>query len=78
MKDKFTYQNVMIKSNGIVYLSNPDDRSIIKTLDKISYSRDNRIHFAMGISINNTKFYVDAISGQVISTSQIYRQITKF
>lgn len=70
MKDKFTYQSVRIESNGTVYLLNSKDSSIIKTIDNITAPSANGIHFAWEITINNTKFYVDSTSGQIISTSK--------
>jgi hypothetical protein len=71
VKDKFTYQSVMIKSNGTVYQVNPKDHSIIKTIDNITNQTIDGIHFAWEIIINHTKFYVDSTSGQIISTSKI-------
>ncbi len=70
MKDKFTYQSVRLENNGTVYLLNSKDSSIIKPIDNITDSSSNGIYFAWEITINNTKFYVDSTSGQIISTSK--------
>jgi hypothetical protein len=67
IKDKFTYQSVLLNSNGTVYLMNPKDHSIIKTVDNIANQTIDGTHFAWEIMINHTKFFVDSTSGQIIS-----------
>ncbi len=69
-KDKFTYQSVMIKGNGTVYLMNSKDHYIIKAIDKIANQTIDGTHFAWKIIINYTKFYVDSTSGQIISATK--------
>jgi hypothetical protein len=69
IKDKFTYQYVMVRNNGTVYLLDQDNRSIIKTIDNITPPITNGIHYAWEIKTNSSKVYVDSISGQIISIS---------
>ncbi|MBA3750437.1 MAG: hypothetical protein H0X03_06005 [Nitrosopumilus sp.] len=69
IKDKFTYHYVMVRNNGTVHLLDKDNHSIIKTLDNISPPVTDGTHFAWEIETNNSKFYVDSISGQIISIS---------
>ncbi len=71
IKDKFTYQSVLLNSNGTVYLMNPKDHSIIKTVDNIANQTIDGTHFAWKIMINHTKFFVDSTSGQIISAVKI-------
>jgi len=69
IKDKFTYQYVMVRNNGTVHLIDKDNRSIIKTIDNTTPPVTDGIHFAWEIKTNNSKVYVDSISGQIISIS---------
>jgi hypothetical protein len=70
IKDRVTYQSVMIKGNGTVYLMNPKDHTIIKTIDNIANQTIDGIHFAWEITTNHTKFFVDSTSGQIISATK--------
>ncbi len=71
VKDKFTYQYVMVRNNGSVYLLDQDNRSIIRSIGNTTPPITQGIHYAWEITINNTKiYYVDSISGQIISSSE--------
>ena len=60
VKDKFTYQYVMIKNDGTLYLLNESNDSVIKTKGNTTPPRTDGTHFAWEININNTKIYVDS------------------
>ena len=70
VKDKFTYQYVMVRGNGDVFLLDQDNRSIIKSIGNTTPPITEGIHYAWEITINNTKTYVDSITGQIISSPQ--------
>ena len=70
VKDKFTYQYVMVRGNGDVFLLDQDNRSIIKSIGNTTPPVTEGIHFAWEITINNTNTYVDSITGQIVSSSQ--------
>ena len=67
VKDKFTYQYVMIKNDGTVYLLNKNNNSVIKTIGNTVPPITDGTHFAWEININKTKIYVDSSSGQIVS-----------
>ncbi len=74
-----SYQNVMIKNNGSVYQINPQNHNIIKLIDNINDKTMDGIHFAWQIFINNKKFYVDSITGEIIYASKyISKNTDKF
>ena len=64
--NKMSYQNVVIKNNGSVYQINPQNHNIIKLIDNITDKTMDGTHFAWQIYLNNTKFYVDSITGEII------------
>jgi hypothetical protein len=67
VKGKFTYQYVMIKNDGTVYLLNKNNNSVITTIGNTIPPITDGTHFAWEININNTKIYVDSTSGQIVS-----------
>lgn len=69
VKDKFTYQYVMIKNDGTVYLLNKNNNSVIKTTGNTTPPITDGTHFAWEINVNKTKIYVDSTSGQIVSIS---------
>ena len=70
VKDKFTYQYVMIKNDGTVYLLNKNNNSILKATGNTTPTITDGTHFAWEININKTKIYVDTTSGQIVSISK--------
>ncbi len=70
VKGKFTYQYVMVRGNGGVYLLDQDNRSTIKALGNTTPPTTEGIHYAWEITTNNTKIYVDSTSGQIVSASK--------
>lgn len=69
VKDRFSYQYVMVRGNGSVYLFDQDSRSAIKAIGNTTPPITEGIHYAWEITTNNTKTYVDSTSGQIISSS---------
>jgi hypothetical protein len=67
VKDKFTYQYVMVKNDGTLYLLNESNNSVIKTTGNTTPPITGGTHFAWEININKTKIYVDSKSGQIVS-----------
>ena len=67
VKDKFTYQYVMMKDDVLSYLLNESNDSVIKTKGNTTPPITDGTHFAWEININNTKIYVDSKSGQIVS-----------
>lgn len=70
VKDRFTYQYVMVRGNGSVYLLDQDNRSTIKAIGNTNPPLTEGIHYAWEITTNNTKIYVDSISGHIVSSSK--------
>jgi hypothetical protein len=67
VKDKFTYQYVMIKNDGNLYLLNQSNDSVLKTTGNTTPPITDGTHIAWEININKTKVYVDSKSGQIVS-----------
>jgi hypothetical protein len=70
VKDRFSYQYVMVRGNGSVYLLDQDSRSAIKAIGNTTPPITEGIHYAWEITTNNTKIYVDSTSGQIVSSSK--------
>ena len=70
VKDRFSYQYVMVRGNGSVYLLDQDSRSVIKAIGNTTPPITGGIHYAWEITTNNTKIYVDSTSGQIVSSSK--------
>lgn len=70
VKDRFTYQYVMVRGNGSVYLLDQDNRSTIKAIGNTNPPITEGIHYAWEITTNNTKIYVDSTSGHIFSSSK--------
>ena len=67
VKDKFTYQYVLIKNDGNLYLLNESNDSVLKTTGNTTPPITDGTHIAWEININKTKVYVDSKSGQIVS-----------
>ncbi len=70
VKDRFTYQYVMVRGNGSVYLLDQDNRSTIMAIGNTTPPITEGIHYAWEITTNNTKIYVDSTSGHIVSSSK--------
>jgi hypothetical protein len=71
VKDRFSYQYVMVRGNGSVYLLDQDSRIAIKAIGNTTPPITEGIHYAWEITTNNTKIYVDSTSGQIVSPSKM-------
>jgi len=67
IKDKFTYRYVLVRGNGSLYQMDTNNNAIVRDLGKIESPITSGTHFAWEIKTNNTKYYVDSTSGQIIS-----------
>ncbi|MEJ7640595.1 MAG: hypothetical protein WKF36_00195 [Candidatus Nitrosocosmicus sp.] len=70
VKDRFTYQYVMVRGDGSVYLLDQENRSTIKEIGNTTPPITEGIHYAWEITTNNTKTYVDSTSGHIVSSSK--------
>ncbi len=70
VKDRFTYQYVMVRGDGSVYLLDQENRSTIKEIGNTTPPITEGIHYAWEITTNNTKTYVDSTSGHIVSPSK--------
>ena len=70
VKDRFSYQYVMVRGNGSVYMLDQDSRSAIKSIGKTKPPITEGIHYAWEITTNSTKIYVDSTSGHIVSSSK--------
>jgi hypothetical protein len=60
----------MVRSDGDVYLLDQDNRFVIKSIGNTTPPTTEGIHYAWEITINNTRIYIDSITGQIISSSK--------
>ncbi len=67
LKGKFTSQYVMVKPDGTIYQADQDTREIGKLLGTAVEPLTGGIHYGWEITTNNTKYYIDSSSGQMIS-----------
>jgi hypothetical protein len=67
IKDNFTYRYVLVRGNGSLYQIDNNNNAIVKNLGMIEPPTTSGTHFAWEITTNNTKYYVDSTSGQIIS-----------
>ncbi len=67
IKDKFTYRYVLVRGNGSLYQVDTSNNAVIRDLGKTEPPLTSGTHFAWEITTNNTKYYVDSTSGQIIS-----------
>jgi hypothetical protein len=64
---KFTSQYVMIDGNGTIYRANPDTLQTNGTIGRTDSLITSGSHFGWEITANNSKYYVDSSTGQIIS-----------
>lgn len=67
LKGKFTSQYVMVDGNGTIYQANPNNHETSGILGKTDTPLTGGSHFGWEITTNNTKYYIDSSSGQIIS-----------
>lgn len=67
LNGKFTSQYVMVDGNGTIYRANQDTLKTNGTIGSTDSPITGGSHFGWEIIANNTKYYVDSSSGQIIS-----------
>jgi|SRR5688500_11034527 hypothetical protein len=67
LEGKFTSQYVMINADGTIYQADADSHDIGKVLGNAVEPLSGGIHYGWEITANNTKYYIDSTSGQMIS-----------
>ena len=70
LQGKFTSQYVMVKADGTIYQADRDTHEIGKLLGNAAEPLTGGIHYGWEITANNTKYYIDSSSGQIISHSE--------
>ena len=74
LNGKFTSQYVMVNANGTIHQADKDTHNIGKLIGNTAEPITGGIHYGWEISANNTKYYVDSTSGQMISYPEISDQ----
>lgn len=64
---KFTSQYVMVDDNGTVYKANQNNHQTSGIIGKTDIPLIGGSHYGWEITANKTKYYVDSLSGQIIS-----------
>lgn len=70
LQNNFTSQYVLVKGDGSVYQLNKSDREILNQSGFTDSPISGGWHYSWEILVNNTKFYVDSTTGQIISHSE--------
>ena len=63
---KFTSQYVMVDANGTIYQADKDTHDTGKVLGSTVEPLTGGNHYGWEITANNTKYYIDSTSGQMI------------
>jgi hypothetical protein len=66
LEGKFTSQYVMINADGTIYQADAGSHDIGKVLGNAVEPLSGGIHYGWEITANNTKYYIDSTSGQMI------------
>ena len=74
LNGKFTSQYVMVNANGTIYQADKETHDIGKLIGNTVEPITGGIHYGWEITVNNTKYYVDSTSGQMISYPKISDQ----
>ena len=74
LNGKFTSQYVMVNANGTIYQADKETHDIGKLIGNTVEPITGGIHYGWEITANNTKYYVDSTSGQMISYPKISDQ----
>lgn len=69
LNGKFTSQYVMVDGNGTIYRANQDTLQTEGIIGRTDSPISGGSHFGWEITTNNSKYYVDSTSGQIISIS---------
>lgn len=71
LEGKFTSQYIMLRGDGKVYQANENSHDIVTEIDITEPPVTGGIHFGWEITTNNTKYYIDSTSGQIVSSKNI-------
>ena len=71
---KFTSQYIMVNANGTIYQADQETHETGKALGNTVEPLTDGIHYGWEIIANNTKYYIDSTSGQMISSPEISNQ----
>lgn len=74
LEGNFTFQYVMVKADGTIYQADRDTHEIGKLLGNAVEPLTGGIHYGWEITANNTKYYIDSSSGQMISYPEKFLQ----
>jgi hypothetical protein len=64
---KFTSQYIMVNANGTIYQADQQTHEIGKVLGNTVEPLTGGIHYGWEITANNTSYYIDSTSGQMIA-----------
>jgi hypothetical protein len=67
LKGKFSAQYVMINGDGIIYRADKDSHETFEVIDRTNEPLTGGSHFGWEITSNDSKYYVDSTSGQIIT-----------
>ncbi len=70
LEGNFTSQYVIVKADGTIYQADRDTHEIGKLVGNAVEPLTGGIHYGWEITTNNTKYYIDSLSGQMISYPQ--------
>ncbi|TVP40649.1 hypothetical protein [Candidatus Nitrosocosmicus arcticus] len=71
---KFTAKYVMVKADGTIYQADQETHELGKILGNTAEPLTGGIHYGWEITANNTNYYIDSTSGQMISYPEISNQ----
>ncbi|MDQ2685639.1 MAG: hypothetical protein M3Y25_07335 [Thermoproteota archaeon] len=67
LRGKFTAQYVMVDGDGTIYQANKDSHEVSRMIGIIDEPLSGGSHFGWEIISNDTKYYVDSTSGQIVT-----------
>ena len=67
LRGKFTAQYVMVDGDGTIYQANKDSHEASRMIGKIDEPLSGGSHFGWEIISNDTKYYVDSTSGEIVT-----------
>ncbi|HYF98967.1 MAG TPA: hypothetical protein VD815_02635 [Candidatus Saccharimonadales bacterium] len=67
LRGKFTAQYVMVDGDGTIYQANKDSHETSRMIGKIDEPLSGGSHFGWEIISNDTKYYVDSTSGEIVT-----------
>jgi hypothetical protein len=67
LRGKYTAQYVMVDGDGTIYQANKDSHEVSRMIGIIDEPLSGGSHFGWEIISNDTKYYVDSTSGQIVT-----------